>query len=69
MASMASLFTSLLPQNPHKTHFAAPIKTSLSLHSNPTRGRIQICCGLIEPDGGKLVDLVVKDAERSEERR
>ncbi|XP_057476987.1 ATP sulfurylase 1, chloroplastic-like [Actinidia eriantha] len=75
MASMASLFIkSRNPslsshKTPKKTHFAAPMKTSLSLHSNPTGGRIRISCGLIEPDGGKLVDLVVKDAERSEKRR
>uniref|UniRef100_A0A175YJU6 sulfate adenylyltransferase n=1 Tax=Daucus carota subsp. sativus TaxID=79200 RepID=A0A175YJU6_DAUCS len=48
---------------PFKTHFISPLKTNpifpKTRSSNP-----KISCGLIDPDGGKLVDLIVKPSER-----
>ncbi|KAK1315438.1 hypothetical protein QJS10_CPA06g01821 [Acorus calamus] len=56
MASMAILFT------PHMTHIN-PRPVTLR------RGRGGVSCGLIDPDGGRLVDLVVPGPLRDAKRR
>ncbi|KAK1387869.1 Sulfate adenylyltransferase [Heracleum sosnowskyi] len=48
---------------PIKTHFTSTLKTNPSLSkTRPVNSKIS--CGLIDPDGGKLVDLIVKPSER-----
>ncbi|GAB2220093.1 hypothetical protein Droror1_Dr00007736 [Drosera rotundifolia] len=75
MASLSTLFTkpitpSLPFPNPTHTHFNSPLK-----FPNPTRipnTRIQsskISCALIEPDGGKLVELLVSDEGLRREKK
>lgn len=76
MATMASLFlktpgpSQTLPKT-HKTHFILPLNLSLSWRSNYRAGPVsaRIRCGLIEPDGGKLVDLVIEEPQRDLKRR
>lgn len=76
MASMAATFIAKTP-NPHhsfpktfNTHFAPALKLSLPLVSNPrTRQRLRISSGLIEPDGGKLVELFVSESAKGEKKR
>ncbi|KAF8394360.1 hypothetical protein HHK36_020568 [Tetracentron sinense] len=78
MASMASLF--IKTPNPshsfpktHKPHFTTNLKFSISLHSQKTTKKInqksRISCGLIEPDGGNLVELFVKESQRDEKKK
>ncbi|KAG5587932.1 hypothetical protein H5410_048366 [Solanum commersonii] len=77
MATMASLFlktpgpSQSLPKT-HKTHFVLPQNLPLSWRSKyragpPAAARIR--CGLIEPDGGKLVELIVEEPQRDLKRR
>ncbi|KAM0061828.1 putative sulfate adenylyltransferase [Helianthus debilis subsp. tardiflorus] len=49
-----------------KTHFRLQ---SISYKPNPTRKPTRISCGLIEPDGGKVVNLVVPEFERDLKKR
>ncbi|KAL5988704.1 Sigma1B-adaptin [Asimina triloba] len=57
----------------HNARLQFICKFSIPLLSEQKRKRRQlgigISCGLIEPDGGKLVELVVREAERDEKRR
>ncbi|KAL7177836.1 hypothetical protein ACSBR2_031072 [Camellia fascicularis] len=71
MASMAAFFIKTPYQSFSfpKTHFSTPLKLPLSLHSNPKTTKIRISCGLINPDGGKLVELVVEESQRDEKKR
>ncbi|KAF5786400.1 putative sulfate adenylyltransferase [Helianthus annuus] len=71
MAAMTSLFlktpihSTPFPK-PHRTHlkFSNVSPQFISYNQSPTRNPIRISCGLIEPDGGKLVDLVVPESKR-----
>lgn len=74
---MASLFlktpgpSQYLPKT-HKTHFVLPQHIPLSWRSRYRAGPLaaaRIRCGLIEPDGGKLVELVVEETQRDLKRR
>lgn len=76
MASMAATFIAKTPTPHHSfpktfnTHFAPALKLSLPLVSNPrTRQRLRISSGLIEPDGGKLVELFVSESAKGENKR
>ncbi|KAL6971690.1 Sigma1B-adaptin [Sarracenia purpurea var. burkii] len=77
MASMAAFFVktpnpSLPFPTARKTHLGSPIKLPTSLRSNPNKTagkKIRVSCGLIDPDGGKLVELLVKESQRDEKRR
>uniref|UniRef100_A0A2P2JDP0 sulfate adenylyltransferase n=2 Tax=Rhizophora mucronata TaxID=61149 RepID=A0A2P2JDP0_RHIMU len=73
MASMSTLFT----PTPHRTrcipkslnaHFAPPFK--LAVGGKARHGIVRVRAGLIDPDGGKLVELFVeksqKDAKKQE---
>ncbi|CAM8921270.1 hypothetical protein QQ045_031805 [Rhodiola kirilowii] len=52
---------------PSHAHFTAPSKLSFSLHTKTaTHQRLRISSGLIEPDGGKLVNLVVDQSRKGE---
>ncbi|KAL0376663.1 UNVERIFIED_CONTAM: ATP sulfurylase 1, chloroplastic [Sesamum calycinum] len=71
MAAMASPYLKASTRHPHsfprlpKTHFAPPL--SLPLRSLPTSGNrpaTRISASLIDPDGGKLVELFVKESEK-----
>ncbi|PRQ36151.1 putative sulfate adenylyltransferase [Rosa chinensis] len=75
MASMAT-FIAQTPYPHHSfpkklhTHFAPTLKLSLRPVSTPkTRQRLRISSGLIEPDGGKLVELFVPESEKTEKKR
>lgn len=70
MASMATFFTQTsFPSHSlsktFDTHFAtAPkVNSCVSFRARRQVG-VRVSSGLIEPDGGKLVELVVKDSER-----
>ncbi|XP_076958320.1 ATP sulfurylase 1, chloroplastic-like [Bidens hawaiensis] len=70
MAAMThlSIKTQFHPKT-HKTHFNfkpnfSNSTTLISFKQNPIRKPIRVSCGLIEPDGGKLVDLVVPESKR-----
>ncbi|XP_058212097.1 ATP sulfurylase 1, chloroplastic-like [Rhododendron vialii] len=71
MASMAALFTQTPSLSSHKTHkpqYTKPTKISFSPNPDPRKHQ-RISCGLIDPDGGKLVNLIVKEPHRYEKRR
>ncbi|XP_049374401.1 ATP sulfurylase 1, chloroplastic-like isoform X2 [Solanum verrucosum] len=80
MATMASLFlktpgpSQSLPKT-HKTHFVLPQNLPLSWRSKYRAGppaaaaAVRIRCGLIDPDGGKLVELIVEEPQRDLKRR
>uniref|UniRef100_A0A5B6Z738 sulfate adenylyltransferase n=2 Tax=Davidia involucrata TaxID=16924 RepID=A0A5B6Z738_DAVIN len=54
----------------HKNRFVTPLKVSISLHSNKkTHKKTRISCGLIDPDGGKLVELFVEESQKDEKKR
>lgn len=57
----------------HKTNLTFNLKfppfPSLSERERKKGQQLRISCGLIEPDGGKLVDLVVPEPLRREKRR
>lgn len=44
---------------------AFPVPSRVTVRA---RGRVRISCGLIEPDGGSLVELFVKEGEREAAR-
>ncbi|KAK1419256.1 hypothetical protein QVD17_28420 [Tagetes erecta] len=73
MAAMSSQFLKT-PSIKLKTHherlinFPKITPHSISLKQNPTRKPIRVSCGLIEPDGGKLVNLVVDESKRELKR-
>lgn len=76
MASMATFIaktpypTPSLPKT-FNTHFATPIKVSFPGRYGSTRvgSRVRVSCGLIEPDGGKLVELFVEESLKREKKR
>lgn len=79
MASMATLFlktsnpSPLLPKT-NTTHFNTNIKLSTSLytHKNIKTNHYQkarISSGLIEPDGGRLVELFVEESKRGDRKK
>ncbi|KAL3359607.1 hypothetical protein AABB24_016244, partial [Solanum stoloniferum] len=80
MATMASLFlktpgpSQSLPKT-HKTHFVLPQNLPLSWRSKyraeppAVAAAVRIRCGLIDPDGGKLVELIVEEPQRDLKRR
>ncbi|KAK3040515.1 hypothetical protein RJ639_028961 [Escallonia herrerae] len=76
MATMAALFLKTptpshsFPKT-HKTLFAAPLNLSLSPPPNPKTRRATriVASALIDPDGGKLVDLVSEPAKREAKKR
>ncbi|XP_028776437.1 ATP sulfurylase 1, chloroplastic [Neltuma alba] len=75
MASMATLFTK--PSFPSHTvsktfnsHFVPAFKVKLGLNPKPwAHRRLRVSCGLIEPDGGKLVELLVEEPQRDLKKR
>ncbi|KAF8369499.1 hypothetical protein HHK36_012704 [Tetracentron sinense] len=78
MASMASLF--IRTPNPshsflqtQKTQFDTHLKFSISFHSHKgikkNHQKLRISSGLIEPDGGNLVELFVKESEKDEKKK
>eukprot|EP00262_Sarcandra_glabra_P013798 TRINITY_DN3891_c0_g1_i1.p1 TRINITY_DN3891_c0_g1~~TRINITY_DN3891_c0_g1_i1.p1 ORF type:complete len:464 (-),score=59.35 TRINITY_DN3891_c0_g1_i1:402-1793(-) len=72
MASMATLiFKTPNPAHPfRKTHLEVNLKSPISLvNVKKTKIKPRISCSLIEPDGGKLVDLVVREGSREFKRR
>ncbi|GMH28494.1 hypothetical protein Nepgr_030337 [Nepenthes gracilis] len=76
MSSMATaLFTrtpnpSLFHSKPLRTHVPPPSNLSAPLRNPTTRfQKSQISCGLIDPDGGKLVELLVDESQRREKKR
>ncbi|KAJ8632829.1 hypothetical protein MRB53_026165 [Persea americana] len=79
MASVATLFLKpSFPSHPfpktHKPHLSFNLKYPTPLLSNKEKWKnkkkqLRISCGLIEPDGGKLVELVVEEPLRDEKRR
>ncbi|CAK9165039.1 unnamed protein product [Ilex paraguariensis] len=75
MATMAALFIKTPNPTPsfpraQKTHFTPSINLSLSSVSKPrTHPRTRISCGLIDPDGGKLIELVVDESQKDIKKR
>ncbi|KAK4258020.1 hypothetical protein QN277_007532 [Acacia crassicarpa] len=76
MASMATLFTKLsFPSHTvSKTldsHFLPAVQVKLGLNPKPSRAyrRLRVSCGLIEPDGGNLVELLVEESQRDLKKR
>ncbi|CAN6547910.1 unnamed protein product [Malus baccata var. baccata] len=75
MASMATLFVKT-PYPSHSfpktstTHYFPALKLSTHLGSKPrTPQRLRISSGLIEPDGGKLVELFVHESKKGETKK
>ncbi|KAK4733055.1 hypothetical protein R3W88_007316 [Solanum pinnatisectum] len=72
--SSLSLKTSTKIQSLPKTHYAVPLNLPFSCRSKSKRtgsigSRTRIHCGLlIEPDGGKLVELFVEESQRELKR-
>ncbi|KAL0433729.1 UNVERIFIED_CONTAM: ATP sulfurylase 1, chloroplastic [Sesamum latifolium] len=71
MAAMASLYLKTSTQLPHsfpklpKTHFAPPLNLPRRRVPAPrTRSATPISASLIDPDGGKLVQLFVKESDK-----
>ncbi|XP_075512253.1 ATP sulfurylase 1, chloroplastic-like [Primulina tabacum] len=71
MAAMASLYLKTSTPYPHsspklpKTHFAPPLTFQLQPRpASRTRLPIRMSASLIEPDGGGLVELFVREAEK-----
>ena len=82
MASMATMATNLFTKPSYPSLHTTPKSLNshfLPLHKvkfgifpkNPIRvhQRLKISCGLIEPDGRKLVDLVVEESMRDLKNR
>ena len=76
MASMAALFIKT-PYDPShsitkfpNTYFAPTFRVSISVPSSRNKRRLQVSSGLIEPNGGKLIVLLVdeplKDLKKGE---
>lgn len=74
MASISTIFpktTSFLSQPLTKSHKSDSITKSISFPSNSknrTLRTFKVRAGLIEPDGGKLIDLVVSEPQRREKK-
>ena len=70
MASMATLlsktsFPSHSLSKTFDTHFAPPIRVNVAIGNKArTNQKLRVSSGLIEPDGGKLVELVVEESKR-----
>ncbi|XP_027116374.1 ATP sulfurylase 1, chloroplastic [Coffea arabica] len=70
MATMASLFLKTPTPSPslpktQKTLFIPPLTFTLpSRPTSKTRLKARVSCGLIEPDGGKLVELFVEESHK-----
>nr|POE97004.1 atp sulfurylase 1, chloroplastic [Quercus suber] len=76
MASMAALFIKTpYPSQSHSitkfpnTHFAPTFRVSVSVPSGRIRRRLRVSSGLIEPDGGKLVELLVDEPFKDLKKR
>ncbi|KAD2393008.1 hypothetical protein R6Q59_012691 [Mikania micrantha] len=71
MAAMASLQikTPIQSKSNRIKNFPNVSLQSISFKQNPIRKPIRISCGLIEPDGGKLVELVVPESQRDVKKR
>ncbi|KAF7806917.1 ATP sulfurylase 1, chloroplastic [Senna tora] len=76
MASMATLFTAKTSFPSHSlsrtfdSHFAPSLKVTLSVNpKRMARPRLRVSGGLIEPDGGKLVELLVEESQRDGKMR
>ncbi|KAH7522242.1 hypothetical protein FEM48_Zijuj07G0117500 [Ziziphus jujuba var. spinosa] len=75
MASMAALIskthypTHSLPKTLN-THFAPVVKISIpGGFKNRARQKLRVSCGLIDPDGGKLVELFVDESLKGSKRK
>lgn len=75
MASMATFFanthypTHSLPKTLN-THFTPVVKISLpGGFKTRSRQKLRVSCGLIEPDGGKLVELFVEESLKGVKKR
>ncbi|KAG7013521.1 ATP sulfurylase 1, chloroplastic [Cucurbita argyrosperma subsp. argyrosperma] len=75
MASMAAAFIKPSNDFPHSpitfiktTSPSIKLPISLRIKNNAHR-RIRVSCGLIDPDGGKLVDLIVDESMRAFKNR
>ncbi|KAL0367196.1 UNVERIFIED_CONTAM: ATP sulfurylase 1, chloroplastic [Sesamum radiatum] len=71
MAAMASLYLNTSTQLPHsfpklpKTHFAPPLNLPRRRVPAPgTRSPTRISASLIDPDGGKLIQLFVNESDK-----
>ncbi|WJX20866.1 Sigma1B-adaptin [Trifolium repens] len=70
MASMATLlsktpFPSHSLSKTFDTHFSPSIRVNVAIKTKPiTHQKLRVSSGLIEPDGGKLVELVVEDSKK-----
>jgi 3'-phosphoadenosine 5'-phosphosulfate synthase len=72
MAAIAKILikTPTPSQSFPKSHFIKPLNLpQSSISYRKIRHKTRISCGLIEPDGGKLVDLVVKESDRDFKKR
>ncbi|XP_054822423.1 ATP sulfurylase 1, chloroplastic-like [Prosopis cineraria] len=75
MASMATLFTkpsfpSHIVSKTFDSHFVPAFKIKLALNPKPRAlRRLRVSSGLIEPDGGKLVELLVEESQRDLKKR
>ncbi|XP_057957100.1 ATP sulfurylase 1, chloroplastic [Malania oleifera] len=75
MASMATLFINSpspshsLPRTPY-THFTSSLRFSISLPAEKKTGqKLRVFSGLIDPDGGKLVELFVEESQRNGKKK
>ncbi|WJZ87173.1 hypothetical protein VitviT2T_006574 [Vitis vinifera] len=77
MASISTLFTKTpnpspslcLPRTP-KSHFTPAFRLPIPLHSKTrTHQKLRVSSALIEPDGGKLVELFVEESLRDVKKR
>ncbi|XP_043687789.1 ATP sulfurylase 1, chloroplastic-like [Telopea speciosissima] len=77
MASMAVLFVKT-PDSSHsfpqlrKTQLNLNPNSSLSFHSRnekKSRRQLRVSCGLIEPDGGKLTELLVRESLKNDKNK
>lgn len=73
MATMSTLFnkTSFLPPNSVYKYQNTQFVPSITLAVKPKRThlKLRVSSGLIEPDGGKLVELVVEKSQRDVKKR
>ncbi|KAF6161816.1 hypothetical protein GIB67_008577 [Kingdonia uniflora] len=75
MATMSSLFISHSLLKSNKPHFNSTLYNhnfTVSVKPqkrNPNPKKLRVACGLIEPDGGKLVELIVKKSDRDEKKK
>lgn len=75
MASMSTLFAqtpcqSLSMPKTFSSHFSSVPKVSFpGISKSRVRQRLRVSCGLIEPDGGKLVELFVDESFKRDTMR